>query len=62
MSLPNNWVKQGHTPEIPDYYPAKGNGQDYYVGVTVGLIGNHGIQIQLDFEAFILQMSMGWLH
>ena len=62
MSLPNNWFKQGHTPEIPDYCPAKGNGQDCYVGVTVGLIGNHGMQIQLDFEAFIRQMSMGWLH
>ena len=45
MSLPNNWVKQGHTPEIPDYCPAKGNGQDRYVGVTVGLVGNHRMQI-----------------
>lgn len=45
MSLPNNWVKWGHTPEIPDYCPAKGNGQDRYVGVTVGLVGNHRMQI-----------------
>ena len=59
MSLPNNWVKQGHTPEIPDYCPAKGNGQQW---VTVGLVENHGMQIQLDFKALIPQMSMGWLH
>ena len=45
MSLPNNWVKWGHTPEIPDYCPAKGNRQDRYVGVTVGLVGNHRMQI-----------------
>ena len=45
MSLPNNWVKWGHTPEIPDYCPAKGNRQDHYVGVTVGLVGNHRMQI-----------------
>lgn len=53
MHLPNNWVKRGHTPEIPDYCLAKGNGQDCYVDVTVGLVGNHGTQIQLDFKAFI---------
>ena len=45
MSLPNNWVRWGHTPEIPDYCPAKGNGQDRYVGVIVGLVGNHRMQI-----------------